>query len=320
LVKAWLESRDFNELRLLPGLRAEGEWQNDPVRARRAILSFLPGLENMNISSLKAIGPVNPFWSLSALIEDVRKAEPDYQRLAGDYDSWYLRDEASGEYVKGFENWEKVDGALIRFLICGPLHWLGILDLAAPAENQPPAAFRFTQAAGYLLQGQPPEGLAAKETELILPRSDARVWVPRLAPRSVRYQLARFCAWEEEKKEGYFYRITPQSLERARQSGLRINQFIQFLRKHAEAVPPTLLKALTRWEEYGSEARFQKAVILRLGNPQTLQALQNSRASRYLGDPLSSTTILVNPDAWPQVMAVLAELGYLSEVRWEEGE
>jgi hypothetical protein len=36
LMRSWLVSINFNELRLLPGLSAEGEWQNDPLLARQS--------------------------------------------------------------------------------------------------------------------------------------------------------------------------------------------------------------------------------------------------------------------------------------------
>jgi hypothetical protein len=49
-----------------------------------------------------------------------------------------------------------------------------------------------------------------------------------------------------------------------------------------------------------------------------MQALRNSRAARYLGDPLGPTAIVVHANAWSKVFAVLAELGYLSEVDLEE--
>ena len=91
-----------------------------------------------------------------------------------------------------------MDGALVRFLIGGPLHWLGILDLAVPGPEGPVTAFRFTAAASALLRGETPSGFALEEEDLHV-RSDARVSVPRLSPRAVRYQVARFCAWEGEK-------------------------------------------------------------------------------------------------------------------------
>ena len=41
LARAWMHSSDFNELRLMPGYILEGEWQNDPLKARYAVLDFL---------------------------------------------------------------------------------------------------------------------------------------------------------------------------------------------------------------------------------------------------------------------------------------
>jgi hypothetical protein len=33
------------------------------------------------------------------------------------------------EHIRGFGAWDEVDGARGRFLGCGPMHWLGLLDL-----------------------------------------------------------------------------------------------------------------------------------------------------------------------------------------------
>lgn len=306
LVRAWMYSASFNELHLLPGLCLEGEWQNDPLHARRAILDFLTSVPGRQPSTER------PYWSLPAFVAAVRQAQPDFQRPAGDYDSWFVRREGNDDFLRGFEHWDDVDGALIRYLVSGPLHWLGILDLAAPAENFPPSAFRFSNWAASLLSGTAPDGLR-DEGEQLKVRSDARLHVPRLAPRSVRYQVARFCAWEGEKDDGYQYRIIPASLERARQQGLRVNHLLALLRRHAFTVPPSLARALERWEEFGSQVRLEQVIILRLGTPDLLQALRNSRAARFLGDPLGPTTVIVNQGAWKRVLEVLAEMGYLSE-------
>ena len=77
--------------------------------------------------------------------------------LPGDYDSWYLRDAESGEYLRGFEHWEQVDGALVYYLITGPLHWLGILHLGASEEDGEVLALRYSSWAPRLLNGQAPE-------------------------------------------------------------------------------------------------------------------------------------------------------------------
>jgi hypothetical protein len=315
LAHAWLNSHEFNELHLLPNLQAEGEWQNDPYKTRQAVIGFLPPAKEAH--PLSTAGLKGSFWSLGALIQSVYQAEPDFQRPAGDYDSWYLRDLQTGDFVRGFENWERVDGALIRFIISGPLHWLGFVDLASPSEGAEPAAFGFTKWAGDLFKNTAPEGLPLENGQVIV-RSDARIWVPRAVPRSLRYQVARFCSWLDEKEDGYVYQVTPESLERARQAGLRASHLLGLLRRQAETVPPAFSRALERWEERGTEVRFQRMMVLRLGNPELLQALRNSKAGRFLGDPLGPTAVEVQAQAWTKVVSVLAEMGYLCQEPPEE--
>ena len=299
LAQAWLTSPDHNDLRRVPHLRPEGEWANDPLAARRFVLRLLSRL------------PSGTWWSLSAFVADLRQQHPDFQRPAGDYDSWFLRDERTGEFLRGFEHWDDVDGALIRYLISGPLHWLGIVDLASPVgEDAPGVAFRYSAWAADLLRGASPGGLPEEAARVHL-RSDGRVGVPLLTPRAVRYQLARFCQWEDDTPHEYRYRLTPASLGRAREQGLRVGHLLSLLRHHAGTIPPNILTALTRWDEHGTEVRLQEAMVLRLRSPQILQALQNSRAARFLGDPLGPAAVIVEPGAGDKVLAILTEMGYL---------
>lgn len=314
LTRAWMQSPAINELRLLPGISFEGEWQNDPLRARLAILDFLSTLPG---SSPGAGSQESLYWSLGAFVAALRNEYPDFQRPAGDYDSWFIREINGGGFLRGFDNWDAVDGALVRYVITGPLFWLGIVDLAAPAPDFPVTAFRFTAWAKYLLAGQPPEGLAVEDASLAV-RSDGRLRVPRLVPRPARYQLARFCAWEGEMDGEFLYRVTPASLERARSQGLKVAHLLSLLRRYAPSVPPVLLKAVERWEEHGSAARLEQVTILRLSSPDLLSAIRSSKAARFLGDPLGPTTIIVQSGAWQKVLSILAEMGYLGEANLEE--
>jgi hypothetical protein len=307
LARAWLHSPLFNELRLLPGKVFEGDWQNDALRARQEILDFVSTV------------PRAAWWSLSAFVMDVRARHADFQRPAGDYDSWYIRDEISGEFLRGYSHWDAVDGALIRYMICGPMYWLGLVDLATPLPKQdipdstlPVTAFRLSGWFDDLLGGELPQGLPA-EDQLVQVGSDARLRVPSLAPRAVRYQLARFGVWETPKNGVYIYRLTPASLSRARQQGLQLGHLIGLLRRYAQSIPPNLGKALERWNEFGTEARIQNVVVLRLSSPDLLQTLRSSRATRFLGEPLGPAAVIIKPGAWSKVIEVLSELGYLCE-------
>lgn len=298
LARAWIDAAEFNELRQLPGLKFEGEWVNDPLTARQAVLGHLGSV------------PAEGWWSLSGFVRAIHERDPDFQRPAGDYDSWFIRREDSETYLRGPSAWDEVDGALLRSLVTGPLHSLGLLDLAGPSTDAPPAAFRYTAWAADLLHGQPPAGLPV-EQGAIQAGSTGRLSVPRLTPRAVRYQIARFCQWEEAELETYHYRITPAGLERAAAQGLRPRQMLALLRKHAALVPPLLAQALERWESAGTQARLEQVVLLRLSSPEILTALRKSRAARYIVEEISPSTVLVRAGAEEKIREALLELGYL---------
>ena len=302
LFRAWKLSDQFNELLMLPDLSTEGNWKNDPVRARQAILAYLNGI------------PTDTWWSLGSFIAAIKQRNPDFQRPAGDYDSWFIRNKRSGEYLRGYEHWEAVDGRLVRYILTGPLYWLGVLDLACPESGQEVTAFRLSHWSRALLNDKHPKGMPMEEESLVV-RSDARLSARRLLPRKARYQLARFCEWGKETPDEYQYQISPASLTQARKQGLTVSQLLVLINRYAKAAPPSLVKALERWDKNGSEARLEKMVILRVTSGEVLQALRQSRASRFLGDPLGPTTIAIKPGATQKVLGVLAELGYLGEIR-----
>jgi hypothetical protein len=74
------------------------------------------------------------------------------------------------------------------------------------------------------------------------------------------------------------------------------------------------VRALERWDQLGVEAKVEQALILRVSSPDVLHALRQSRAARFLGDPLGPTTIILRPNAGEKVLSILAELGYLGEI------
>ena len=144
--------------------------------------------------------------------------------------------------------------------------------------------------------------------------------MPRLAPRALRYQIARFCLWEGETPEEYRYRIAPAALERAAAQGLRPRQLIGLLRRHidAAAFPPTLVQALERWESAGTQAAVEQAVLLRLAHPGILAALKKTRAARYIQEELSPTVVLLHPGTQEKVLEALSEIGYLGDFHQRE--
>lgn len=290
--EAWRASPDFNELRQVPGLVCEGGWQNEPLAARSFLLDLL------------ALIPKGQWWSISAFIRDLKAAEPDFQRRGGEYDTWFIKRQSDGLYLRGFEHWDEVEGELVRYVI-HILHWLGLADLALAREDGSASAFR-------LLEKAP----TREEDGKISVGSNGRISAPRLTPRSVRYQVARFCEWEESKPVGdYRYRVTPVSLKAAHEQGLKAGQLLGLLAKNtAGPIPPAFVKALQRWEVNGSEARVERLVVLKVSRPEVMSELKNSKAGRFLSEPLGLTAAAVKPGAESKILEALAEMGLLAEV------
>lgn len=300
LFLSWKNSSEFNELRMIPNLIFEGKWQNDAQKSRQGILDFLSKI------------PTKTWWNIDSFIYDIKLQNPDFQRHAGEYDSWYIRSADTHGSLRGFEHWDDIEGALIRFTLCAPLHWLGIVDLASAKESSPILAFRITSWGDSLLRGQLPTGFM-EEKAPVFAYADGRIRIPVYAPRAVRYQISRFCHWQQRKAEEYHYRITPESLESATKQGLRVDQFISLLQRHASRVPPNLIKALSRWEKFGCEARFEQVTVLRVRDAELIDKLKKSKAARFLGDSLGPTTIIIKPGGLEKVQGFLSEQGYLSK-------
>lgn len=293
LVAAWQDSESFNELRQAPGLSCEGEWANQPLETREFLLNLLEAI------------PEKQWWSIPAFVRDLKSKYPDFQRPAGDYDSWFIKRESDGAFLRGFAHWDSVDGALIRYFITGPLFWLGMVDLAAPEQAAAPTAFRVTN-------GETP--LSKEENGKLTVTSSGSITTPRLLPRAARYQIARFCEWDAEKDDTYRYRVTPVSLTRAREQGLKPEHLLGLLRKHASApLPPPFVRAVQRWDANGSEARIETSVILKVSKPEVLNELRASKAGRFLGEILGPTTVIVKEGAQSKILAALAEMGLLAE-------
>ena len=301
LVRGWRRAELFNELKLIPGLICEGAWHNDPKAARNFILDIIGEI------------PEGKWWHLDSFVKAIYERKPDFQRPAGDFDSWLIWDAETGDSLAGFKHWEAVDGALIRFMITGPMYWLGLIDLASSSGDDPVRAFRISDWAGDLLLGKPIAN-APLEDQPIKAFSDGTITADALTPRIARYQVSRFCLWISEGKGTYTYKLTPKSLQNAAAQGLKPSHLETLLKKYGEAPPPSLIKALHQWDKEGGQVKIRPAVILQVSDPKILGALRESSAGRFISDHLGPAAAVIEPGAAEKVAAALVRLGYLSDV------
>ena len=296
LAEAWRNSTLFNDLWHVPDLIFEDTgWRNDPLLARQTVLTFLE------------MAPPGGWWPVDDLIEMVKAEEPDFQRPAGDYESWYIRDAQTGAYLRSFDDWELVDGAVLRFILTGPMHWLGLIDVGDEGELARLTVY------GRALCGAGDWPDPAEERPNLSVQSDGTILAPRTLSRYERFQVARITEWGAGS-DLYTYRLTAAGLRRAVTQGLPLDAIQAFLRRTSGgALPESVTRMLADWDRAGgTEVWLSHAVVLRAATPEALQTiLDTPELRRYLGAPLGPTAVIVRAGQDKDLAAALSQHGIM---------
>ena len=307
LFHAWQQERTWNELSCVPSLKPEETgWRNDPRLAREVVVRFLAHCA--------------PFqWiSLASFVAAIKRADPDFQRPDGDYDRWHIRDAATGKLLTGFQHWNDVEGALIAFIIAGPLRWLGIVSLGLEAGN--PVSFRIGDLGARAL-GLTTEDLSEPASEKLFVQADFEVLVPEGAPMIARFQLERMAdlqRWDHMSR----YRLTRESVTRLLRHNVTIGQLMSFLKRVSrEPFPRNVEFTLRDWSAKYGEITLRHTAILHTRDRHLLTELQRRPELRpFIVEILSPTVALVEPDRFEDLHARVQALGYSPRVESISGQ
>ena len=303
LQQVWRKDTVWNDLWHVPGLLCEDTgWRNDPLLARQAVLDLLRRC------------PTGRWLSISGFVEAVQAQFPDFLRPDGDFESWYIRDRRTGEYLQGLAYWERVEGALLAFFFEGPLHWLGVLSLGYKEGWRKPTAIRVTAwGADFLdLPHAPLEEPAAGPAPI---SPDGEVRLGRYNALFDRFQLARIAEWRASGQE-YVYVLTPSSLRHAFGDDIRTGRIEKFLQRIAQDhVPAALIARIRSWASRYGQVSLQRVVVLETKTPQVMGELRaHKRIHVYLRDALSPTIALVRESDRQLLLQELERAGYLAEI------
>ena len=299
LQEAWRDDPTWNDLCRVPSLVCDLEtgWhlRYDLVAARRASLDLLGDC------------PRRDWWPLASFTGAVKETHPDFLRPDGDYTTWYIRDAAGGDYLSGFESWDRVEGALLADLLTGPLCWLGVV---AVATDDSTVLCRLTEAGALFLDypSADPEGLSSPP---IVVHPDFRVDVPAPANLYTRFQLERFA--DLLSKDPCRYRLTTSSLGRALDRDIQVEQVLAFLQQASGTQVPTNVAAQLRlWAGRFGQVQIEEVAVLRVRSEQVLKELSVLPETRgLLSQVLTPSTALVHKRNLPQLRRALRALGYL---------
>jgi hypothetical protein len=231
----------------------------------------------------------------------------EFLRSPGGFEAWYIQRVSDGSFLHGFAHWDAIEGEYLRYLLRGPLHWLGATDLSADRS-----AFRLTPQSSEFVGSETSSELP-KHTGKALVRADGRVRISRYANRSLRYQIARLTRWEGLDRGAYRYRISARALRSAEAHGLTAANAAKVLTEAAgRKLPAGITRALERWSANGLEAAIQEQLILRVEDPQVLERLSQHRTTRrYIQEVLGPNRAVVNSADWRAFQAESLKLGLL---------
>lgn len=299
LIMAWRNAVEYDDLARTPGLIVEGGSRHDMVQVRQVLFEWLHELNDNN------------WWELDDFVQYVKEHAPDFQRPGGNYDTLYIRSVETQQYLTGFGSWDLVEGALLRYLVTGPLHWLGLVDLTRPEDKD----YRFRvveQVFGAVSAGRPLE--ISSEDMQISVRPEGLVWATRAVNRYERFQIARVADWVP-RDERYLYRISARSLAAAVKRGVTIGQVLAFLRRAAPTLPEELVKAIERWGQAGDEVVVGQMPVLRVKDPATMVVLrQHPVVGPLLGEAMGPQAAVVQARNWETIQDELVKMGMLAAV------
>lgn len=273
LVHGWQHS-PVDELTLLCGLRWRGgaSYTIDWPGARRRLLALLATL------------PADDWWTLAALSAAIQRVDAAFLRRDGRFDSWLLYD-AQDRLVSGWEHWERVEGALIRAVARGPLHWFGLLELDTAGER-----IRWTPLGAHLLQGAPaPPGAPAVP---LIVQATFDVVCPPGASLYARFQLRRIAEVKQTDLAEVFT-LTRRALLAAAERGIQVEEVLRFLREYSgTALPPAVEYSLREWSWQREQVTLEQAVLLRVSDPVVLARLRAEAAPALADAEVVSATLV----------------------------
>lgn len=297
LYEIWRDDAAWNDLSYAPNVLFDmaHTWHNNPLQERTRLIEWLIEWLNQQPNQPPVAANQQPFGLASIQLAQtdnqfqahVKATHPDFARPDGRYDTWHIRDASSRDFLHGFANWDRIEGGLIQYLLHGPLQWFA----PQPTRTEPPIS-------DATLQFDP----NAPATVLIGSHR-----------RFERFQLARIADWQHTAPGQYTYRITPQSLARAKEQNIAPDRVIDFLQRNSgQALQNHLKMAILRWGERGVEIKSDQMLVFRVKDAALLDQILSLPAIQAIKiERLTPTCFICQQNDREIIQKTIAQNGLL---------
>lgn len=302
LQRTWAGDESWNDLWRVPELRFERTgWRNDPLATRRRVLHWLKEV------------PTGTWVTIDSFVEAIKRVDPDFQRPTGDYESWYIRDAATGDFLQGWESWNAVEGALLRYLLRGPLLWLNVIAVGYQLGEEPEAvAFRITRS-GERFLGHDVELPSPPSSEPIKIEADGTVFVPSNVNDWERLHLERLTVPVDPPHQ---YTLDQERVTTALVEGSDPQRILRFLRHISDnRVPEEVVQRFRSWVSGFGQLTIRHLVVLEVDRAGLLQDLRRlPSVRRHIVQQLNETTVVVDAEHVDELVENVRQAGYLPRI------
>ena len=304
LIGFWRNNISYDELSECEKLNIVDLPDYDKKSPRETIIRFISEL------------PSDVWWSINGFISSVKKTDPLFLRKNLQHNRSQILD-IEGNDLSGIGSWYQLEGAYIRYLLLGPLQWLGLIQIAYTDKSHNEAsAFRIDRDTAFFLSESIEEQVSGSirskpnlETAFPIISSDGAISCGTGVPRYFRYMAVRFCEIENIKGEILTLRITPASLARAESRGLSRSSFLNLLKRFTgNRIPKSLERMLDSSEIKALPATIYNATILTIPNETVFAELLNTpRFEKWILQQINLTSLVIDPKGIGEIRRFLME-------------
>ena len=254
--------------------------------------------------------PPGQWLTIASLDKAIRAHDPAFLRSRAGDSGWQPWQRAS-EFLGG---WDVIEAPLLRYVLCGPLLWLGLVQVGGPEANGEPDVFRMTEQ-GAILLGLREGRLEAPEATPVVIQPNFDVVVQRETPPGEVFLLQQV-ATLIKRDQASLYRIDQTSFWRCLRAGHDIDKIIATLERIARRdLPQNVAYTLRGWAQKYGEITIERVTLLRTTSDALLAEL---RANRKLavqgGETLSPRAMALDDPDTAGLLAVLQKAGYWPKI------
>jgi hypothetical protein len=314
-VPEWLGQGEAGERQLWLSYLNSEQW-NDLERAGSGDARFVgrtadSGVSRAQFVELIRVLPVDQWVPASDVETLVRELAPDFLREGFEVSSSRLVDLESGDELVGTASWERVEGPLVKYLLGGPLFWLGVVEWGL--ANQGWDRLRVTSAGRAWLEGSD-EALwpALDPIELT---EERQIIAPERCDLALLWDLEPYLELQRRGPPSV-YELKRASFARGLEAGGTLDELRKLLERAALGLlPPAFDQALDRWAGRAGRFRLRPIVVLTSEDEAEMTAfLEKLQDTGLVRERLGPKATSITPARAGDVADALGRQGQLPEL------